>query len=553
MAANKKINFNDIKILYNSFDEYFNNTIPEECPEHPWYFLPDATKAVEKIFEYKNRKILIVADYDADGTNSCAIVKLGLNYLGFSNVDYVVPWRFSEGYGITTKLIDRILSIKPDLIITVDNGITAIDQIQTLLDNNIEIIVTDHHEPRVGGFLPNAYAVVDQKREDSKYPFREICGAYVAFKLIQGCFEYAGIDFPREKFVPYATAATIADVMPLVNENRTLVKEGLNLISNNPSFLYRAFFNIFSRINQHDLKASDFAFYFGPLINCESRMTEKTDRVMNLFLNSDDKLLCDKLASELYNLNEQRKLQQNQQDKIIFSAVDHFYPNIETHKVPIVAAAENLHRGIIGINASHVSETVGAPAIILSVDPGTGIAHGSARSINQISALEMLNDSKELLLTYGGHQGAAGLSLKSSDIKEFRQNLIDYSEKNLTQEDYRIITEIACQLKEDEVTLDNYHKISSREPYGVENEEPLFYGEFDLTSYTVLGGGSTLKMTFGSDNRAIFSGIMFKVDQKTIDLMENGAKYRLIFTLNHNFFQGKDSVQIQVNTIEKLN
>lgn len=550
--AKTKINFKDIKILYKNFGEYYKNTQPYETPEHSWRLLPDAEKAVSKLMEYKNRNVLIVGDYDNDGLSATATIKIGLEYLGFSNVNFVIPKRMSEGYGLTDKLVERILQQKPDLIITVDNGIVAIEQIQNLIYKGIEVIVTDHHEPKPDGSLPPAYAVVDQKRLDSNYPYREICGAYIAYKIIEGCCEIENKEFPKEILLPFATSATVADVMPLLDENRTLVKDGIKLISENPNQIYRAFFNLFPRIKQHELKSSDFGFYFGPLINCNSRMLGETDDVMKIFLNYNNKEICDEYAAKLFSLNEQRKAVQNQQDKILDEALKEYYPNLASHKVPVVLAVEDLHKGIVGINASHISEQNSVPAFILSINKETGMASGSARSINNISALKLLENAQDILSYYGGHMSAAGLGLPIENIEKFRKSLIEYSDTNLSQDDFRIITDIACPLAQNDITLYNYQLVASREPYGQDNEEPLFIGTFPLTSYQFVGSGNTLKMSFGQDIRNTFDAIMFNVDEETKEIIENSVYYNIIFKLGHNVFRGTDKVQIQVEAIERL-
>ena len=551
--SKRKIDFKNLNFLFPNFEEYFNNTQPYETPEHPWNTLPDAEKAVKTILSFKDKDVLIVGDYDSDGTNASAIVKIGLDLLGFTKVSIAIPDRFKDGYGLSQNMINRVLSLNPDLVITVDNGIVAVEQIKTLTDSGIEVVVTDHHEPLEDGTIPNCAAVVDQKRLDSNYSFKEICGAYVAYKIIQGCFELENKPFPKEIFLPFATNASISDVMPVLNENRTLVKEGIKLISENPNQVYRAFFNLFPKVKQHNLKADDFGYYFGPIVNCDSRLTGNTDDVMKMFLNYNNKQICEEQASKLFKLNQERKKLQTEQNKDCDTAIEHFYPDIENTKVPVVIAKEGFHHGLIGINAGHISEVYGVPAFVISVDKETGKAKGSARSINEISALDMIRYCSDIVQG-GGHKGAAGFSLEAKDIPLFRNKLIEYSNKFLSADDYKITTDIACELKFNDINLTNYEKIKSREPYGLQNEEPLFYGKFSLSSFSELSN-NTVVLNFSDindpTNMKVFSAISFS-HSEIKDILEQYAIYEVIFKLNKNSFRGNESVQILIEAIQKI-
>ena len=545
----EKINFNNLRIKYNSFDEFYNNSQVFECPEHSFELLPDINKAVEIIEKYKNKKIIIYGDYDCDGITATVTMLTGLKELGFNNVSYYIPRR-KEGYGMNENSVQKIISENYDLVITVDTGIVSVDYVKQFKDAGVEVVITDHHEPLRTGELPPAGAVIDCKRSDSQYPFRDICGAEVAYKLIHALFAYENKEFPREEYLPLTILGTVADVMPLADENRLLVKEGLELVHKNPNEAYKQLFTAIGKFPMLEtMKASDIAFYLGPLINASSRVGD-FDFSINLLLNKDNKEICEECAKKLAEYNEERKKITEKIERGAHKAVNIFYPDIEENKVPMVIAGKDWNKGVVGIVASHIVETYGVPAIVMSVHDDK--VSGSARSINEISMIKMLDYCKDYLVSYGGHTGAAGLSLNLKDINAFREKLKEYSHKYLSEDDYRVIHEVEAHLDLSEITLDNCLKVEAMEPFGEGNPEPRFYSEFCINSKRILGKNQdTLKIYAGNGSLNSVEGIMFQASD-VLDKIKEGDKVRLLYTLGCNRFNGKETAQINIQAIEKI-
>lgn len=549
----RNINFNNLTFLYDSFENYLASAPIDNIEEHSWRLLPDAEKAVKTLLDFKGKRIINYSDYDSDGLNSCTIIVNSLKRAGFSNVDWYIPER-KDGYGMNQKSIDNIINNKYDLVITSDNGIVSIDYVKQLKDAGIEVIVTDHHEPLRDGSLPDCAAVVDQKRADSIYPFREICGAFVAFKLMQGLYETMGLEFPYETFLPFITTATISDVMPLLDENRTIVKKGIKLISENPNPAFSELLKVIHKYEtKSELKSTDFGFYIAPLLNASSRVgTIQT--AANLLLNFDDEKIAKENAEKLNEYNELRKKYTEEVAELCEAQIEVQYPNIDTQKSPVVVSGTNWNHGIVGINASRIVEEHGVPSIVLSLNTESRILKGSGRSINDISIIDMLDYSKDLLLNYGGHVGACGLSLEEKNLENFRKRLIEYSEKFLSDSDYRILIPITCKVDFANLTLDNYHKICSFEPFGEANQEPVFYSELVLKNFQIIGKDKNhVKFYFAPDNTSFetVQGIMFFAED-VIPILKNNNTYKIIYTFNHNLFRDVDSFQMNVIAVELL-
>ena len=547
--AREKINFNNLNIKFQNFADYYNNSQPEECPQHSYKLLPDVEIAIDTVEKFKNKKIIIYGDYDCDGITATVTMLKGLKYLGFPFVDYYIPHRV-EGYGMNQNSVNKIIRESYDLVITVDTGITSVDFTRQFKEAGVEVIITDHHEPLRDGTLPPAKAVIDCKRQDSTYPFRDICGCVVAYKFIKGLFDTEGKPFPEDVFLPLATMGTVADVMPLTDENRTIVKNGLEIIHKNPAEAFKKLTKAIDKYSMLEtMKASDIAFYIGPLINASSRVGELNFSV-KLLQNSDNEAICEECSRQLAEYNEYRRKITADIESHAADGVKNFYPNLSNHKVPVVIAGREWNKGVVGIVASHIVETYGVPAIVLSLvdDKLTG----SARSINDISMIAMLDYCKDILTTYGGHTGAAGLSLPVSRINEFRQRLCEYSDKFLNAENYRVIHDISAKLSFPELTLDNFHLVDNMEPFGEGNPQPRFYSELYVNAKNIIGSKQdTLKINFGNGTFTTVEGIMFKANDY-LESFNQGEMVKVIYTLGNNVFRGNEKLQLNIQAIERL-
>ena len=546
----KFINTNNITIKYNSFDEYLLYTPePDSVVEHSWRLLPNILSAIEVIIQYQTKKILIVGDYDVDGTNATAVLLNGLKNANFTNVSYLIPDRLQDGYGITANLVKKIDALKPELIITVDNGITAINSILQLYQMDYKVIITDHHEPKPDGILPVCEAVIDPKLQTSEYPFKDICGTVVAYKLIQGIYETLQLNFNKNEYLPYLTLATIADVMPLINENRTIVKNGLQQIASYPNTMYRAIFKVFGRqkIKQEHLKASDFGFYVGPLLNAYSRMTGKTDVVMQLLLsNSDDE--CITLVNTLLSYNEQRKLEEQKIQVICDNFVQSIYPEIYEHKekYPIVIGHSGLHHGVLGINAAKTAEKYGVPTIILTGDKkDLKTVTGSARTYGNINLIELFKYCDAILEGYGGHTGAAGVAVDITNVKNFRRQLQEYSQKYLSDDNYQVQSIIDAKITANDITVNNARRLLTREPYGIGFNEPTFYSQnWKIIKKFVFGKAKNVLKLQLEQNGVFVDAIMFFVNMDTINSYQVNDVVDVVFNLNINNYRGNETVQL---------
>lgn len=502
----------------------------------------------------KNKKrILIIGDYDVDGTISTT---MGIKFFYSINypVDYYIPDRLKEGYGISHSLADKIVAEKKyDLIITVDNGIAAIDQIKKITDAGIKVIVTDHHECKE--VLPNACAVIDCKRPDNTYPFRDMCGAGVVLKLICALSDEFGLpDNTWEEYLEYAAIATVADVMPLVDENRIFVKEGIERIkkTNKPSILN--LLRVADKLdNINDLTSLDIAFYIAPLINASSRVGS-VETVMNLLLteSSEEAIIY---SDKLKELNEKRKEIESQ---ILKEANTFLIKNYDFTSInPIVVYGNNWHIGVIGIVASRLEELYSKPVIILS-KTDDGLYHGSCRTHGDINIIKMLDSVKEYIKEYGGHEGAAGLKVEQHNLENFINALNNYANKNFSQNMFIPVINADISININEIDLNNYNYINTFAPFGNGNTEPKFVlKNVRITSLRKIGQkegfeNAHFKITVADvkDTLAknVVEGIGF-FNSDYVDILNIGDIVDILFKPSINEWQGNKIPQMLIQDI----
>lgn len=423
----------------------------------------DVDRAVEMIREAldEDKKITVYGDYDCDGVTATAIMYSYLEAQG-ANVDHYIPER-SEGYGMTIPALERIVSTGTQLIITVDNGISALDEARFLEEKGVELIVTDHHRP--GLELPVCGACIDPNRADDGSPFKDLCGAGVALKLIIALEEDE--EFVLDTYAHLAAVGTIGDVMPLKGENRYIVQRGLENIKNGQNAGITALIRSASR-SVENITSTDVAFTVCPRINAAGRM-DSPEKAFRLLLCEDDAETAKRIAEELSELNNKRKSEEN---KIIRDINEQIVrdPLIVKQRV-IVLSGEGWHCGIIGIVCAHLMEKYDKPVVMISVEGDE--ARGSMRSVMGFSAHKMLSECSACLTKFGGHPGAGGFSLPASKVEEFTNQIHEYS-LNCYRKMPEVSLNVDMEVPIAELTTDNVKKLSLLEPYGEHNSMPLF-------------------------------------------------------------------------------
>ncbi len=499
------------------------------------YELADIRRAAECINKAiaDNTVISVFGDYDCDGVVSTSILYDYLKGRGATVIPYI-PDRLSEGYGMNNSAIDELHSKGVGLIITVDNGISCADEIAYASKLGIKTVITDHHIPPE--LLPEAEAVVDPHRADCPSVFKEICGAEVAFKL--ACVLD---DKEPEQLLPrYAdmlAVAVVGDVMPLTNENRSIVKEGIKKIRKNPSAGIAAILNI-AGIDRKSVNAGKISFGIVPRINAAGRMGS-AKRAFEL-LTASDTLSALQLAGPIDDDNARR--QQIERD-ISAEAIKIIEQNsFENHRV-IVVSGEGWHMGVLGIVASRICERYGKPAIVLSSE--NGVAHGSGRSFSGFHLYNSIHHCEDLLLKHGGHELAAGLSLSTDNISAFREKINQYAASS-----QYAVPEIHLDfcLNPVGMSVDMAFAISSLEPFGQGNPAPLF-GIFGvrLEKITPVSGGKHLKLLCSKSGGA-FQAMLFGVTPQQF-CFEIGDELDLAVSLDTNFYRDEYNLTVQIKAI----
>lgn len=498
--------------------------------------LIDIEKAADAVNSAIAEDILIAVfgDYDCDGITATAIVYKYLISRGARVVAYI-PERMSEGYGMTRLAVEKLNGMGVGMIITVDNGISCHEEIDYANQLGIKTVVTDHHLPPE--VLPEALAVVDPHRKDCPSTFKEICGAQVAFKLICVIEDKA----PEQMLYEYAdllAIATIGDIMPIINENRSIVREGLRRIKNTSNSGISALISV-AGIKRDKITSGNLSFGLVPRINAAGRMGS-AERAFRL-LTCNDGMAAISIANELDAENAKRQ----ETEKKILSEVCQI---IERDKLQydriIVVAGDGWHKGVVGIVASRLVKKYGKPSIVLTCHDG--IAEGSGRSVSGFSLYNALSECKEALLKFGGHELAAGMGLKQENISEFRRMINDYA----FTKDYSIPTlNIDLRLNPAGLSVDMADAISSLEPFGFGNPAPIF-GIFGVTLDKInpIGEGKHLKLMF-SKNGAIFQSLLFGVRPEQF-CFEIGDVLDLAVTLSVNEYNGIYSLSVQIDSIK---
>lgn len=523
---------------YNTPEDVMAYLEPSEDDFHDPWQLPDMQTAVERILQAKEKQetICIYGDYDVDGTTAVSMLMKYFKSIGI-NCFFKIPNRLTEGYGMNLPAVDTVIGKGAKLIITVDNGIASKDEVAHANERGTDVIVTDHHECQDD--LPPALAVIDAKRPDSAYPFRELCGAGIAFKLIQALETAQNRTTDLREYLECAAMATVADIVPLKDENRLIVKLGLSSMNGdcvNPGI--RAL-KIVSEVDE--VTAGRIGFILAPKINAAGRLGE-ANRVVDLYT-GDDAVKITATASFLKDENTKR--QQIEQD-ILQAALKQIQDERRDKNVFIIAEGKNWHSGVIGIVASKIQEKWYHPVIVMGIDDD-GLARGSCRSVDGINIFKALSSCANLFETYGGHEMAAGFSIREEKIPELKERLEAWAEENDAKAHLVQTVLYDGELTTRELTWALIDGLAMCEPYGVANPGPLFrFNVMTAADVRTMGKDSAhLSFRLGGTRCIAFGKgqLAKKLSKVPFDFLASPK-------VNH--FRGQDSIELSVQDIKVL-
>lgn len=482
----------------------------------------DMQKATQRIVEAinANETINIVGDYDVDGIVSTAIMVEFFNFLNYP-VNYVIPNRFEHGYGLSPKILEQI---HEGLIITVDNGISAHEAALICKQRGLDLIITDHHT--VGQTLPQAYAIINPKQNDCTYPYSDICGAQVAWYLCASIKNVLKVDYNLMELFDILSLAIVADIMPMVSLNQTIVKKGLQLISTSKKESLKA---IKYRFGIENFTEEDIAFKIAPLLNCAGRMADPN--IALEFLLSKNSFEADQNLDFLIELNEARKQEQLK----IFNEAK---LQVEENTNVIVVASENWNEGIIGIVASKLCEKYKKPSFVFSIDGET--AKASSRSTPETHLYNLIDLCKHHLIGFGGHKQAAGMSCFARNIQSFAMDLNEMFH-TLPQSNENVCQSILGKLQLQSVNEDLYNLIESFRPFGQENPYPIFQFEnLTVIQSNSIGKNKEYQKLLVGDSRTMIDVLVFS-DQEPI---MQGATISFLAQISKNEFRGNKTYNL---------
>lgn len=532
---------------------------------HSYQQLGGIDKAVELLFQAidEKKRIIVVGDFDADGATSSALSVLALRMLGSNNVDYLVPNRFEDGYGLSPEVVDQALELGAEMIMTVDNGVSSIEGVRYAKENGITVLVTDHHLP--GQVLPDVDAMVNPNLDGCAFPSKALAGVGVAFYLMmalcvhmrkQNWFAQQGMQEPKlMELIDLVALGTVADVVPLDENNRILVHQGLQRIRAGKA---RPGIQALIEVAKRDarrLVASDFGFALGPRINAAGRLDDMSFGVELLMCNNIH--AARRMASELDGLNQTRKEIEEgmKQEAMAFCERLQFGENSEL-PYGLALFQRDWHQGVIGILASRIKEKFHRPVIAFA-DGGEGTIKGSCRSIPGLhmrDALDFIDTQNPgLIIKFGGHAMAAGLTIKEQDFERFSRLFDDVVKKELDEAALKGVIMSDGELKPEEFSMHVAEQLRSGGPFGQAFPEPIFDGEFKVL-HQKLVGEKHLKLMLeplykGHPTNVMIDGIAFNVDLRRWP--DASVKtVRLAYKLDVNEFRGNQSLQLMIDYIE---
>jgi single-stranded-DNA-specific exonuclease len=523
----------------NKVNRFMNADINDQYDS---FLLTDMEKAVDRILVAieENEKICIYGDYDVDGITSTALCVNILRKLE-ADVMYYIPIRADEGYGLNHDAIEYIAEQGVNLIITVDCGIRSIDVVETVKESGMNIIITDHHE--CGEILPDAYAVINPHRPDCSYPFKELAGVGVAFKLMQAVTESIGYRELLYDVLDIAAIGTIADVVPLLDENRIIVKNGLEKLMNTDNVGLKALIDICD-LKDKQISSYNIAFIIAPRINAAGRLAD-AGRCVELLI-TEDKALAYEIGRELDAENKER---QRIEAEILEQAIAkvNAEKDFETSSV-IVLDEINWHPGVIGIVASRIVEQFSKPSILIGLD--NEIGKGSGRSMSGLNLYEAMNKCSELFVSFGGHEMAAGLTIKTDNIKAFKEKINAVAKEMLQGKELLPELLVDYKLEPSDINLQVAKQLKDLEPFGMGNPNPNFVcRNMQILDKRLVGANSkhlSLNLYDGNNN---VKAIAFNMGN-LFNVLSSSKKIDIICCMDINLWNNNENVQLIIKDIK---
>ena len=509
------------------------------------FLMNDMDVAVDRLNDAMGRKerIMVYGDYDVDGCTAVALVYKFLQQF-YSNMEYYIPDRYEEGYGISKKGLDYAATQNVKLIIVLDCGIKAIDEIAYAKSLGIDFIICDHHVP--DDVLPCATAILNPKRVDSTYPFKHLCGCGVGFKFMQAFAKNNGIPFSQLiPLLDFCAVSIAADIVPVMGENRILAYHGLKQLNQNPSVGLKSIIEICG-LTGREITMSDIVFKIGPRINASGRVQNGTETVDLLVEKDFQKALAE--ATHINEYNEQRK----DIDKQMTEEANQIVERLESqeHQPAVVLYDEGWKKGVVGIVASRLTEIYYRPTIVLSCQEG--IASGSARSVAGYDIYDAIKSCRDLLENFGGHTYAVGLSLKVENIPAFRQRFQQYVSTHIQPEQTEALLDIESELDFKDITKKLQNDLKKLAPHGPDNPKPLFCTRnvYDYGTSKVVGKQQEHIKLELVDSRSsnVMNGIAFG-QSAAARYIKSKCSFDIIYTIEENIYK-RGEVQLQIEDIK---
>ncbi len=499
---------------------------------HDPFLMKDMKKVVEKIQNLKDQRIMILGDYDVDGTTSTAMLYKYFKNIGY-NLLYYIPDRYNEGYGVSKKAIEYAEINKVSLIIAVDCGIKAIDQVNLSNSKNIDMVICDHHLP--DDQIPNAFGILNPKQENCNYPFKDLCGCGIAYKLITAHNSLVDCSIDTSIFLDFVALATISDMMPLIDENRIMVFHGLNVINTNPRIGLRNFLkSINGRIDE-----SKISFNIGPRINAAGRM--KTGKIIVDLLIEEDINRANTLSNDVEYLNQKRR-------RIEKDVVDQALKQIDNERYANIVCGEGWNQGVLGIVASRIIERSYKPTVVLT-DSDDDILTGSVRSVKDYDIYKSLSDCQDNLLQYGGHKYAAGLKIKKSNFEIFKNQFESIIKDSVGHKMFTKSFSYDLLIDFSKLTIENIKIIQRMAPFGLGNKRPVFRTNncFLDSKLKFLGKDQQIVKSIIKDERGL--KLPFICFDKKSELIGNKLPFDILYTVNLNTYSGQESIELTIKEL----
>jgi single-stranded-DNA-specific exonuclease len=516
----------------------------DSAPLNPPLLFEEMGRAIQRIARAveKNEKILVYGDYDVDGVTSIVmLIKFFRENLKYGNIDYYIPHRQDEGYGMNMEAVKTIKESGVSMIITVDCGISAKDEVDFCARNGIDVIITDHHMPDELHMPAGAYAVINPKTSKN-YPDKDLSGAGVAYKLISAIADEKKMDI-NGQFLEFVALGTVADIVPMSRENRMLARRGFLRIERTANIGLAALKKA-ARL-QHDVKISTYhvGFILGPRINAAGRI-EHARQAVELFLSNDPEE-AEKIAGELNSINEERKRLTKAAEE---EAIAMFEPGFDPEEDFVIALYNaNWNAGIVGLVASKMLRRFNRPAFIMTKSED-GLVHGSARSLRSVNIFEALKHSGQYLERYGGHRLAAGIKLKEENIGNFRKDINEYLKKNKKPEEFEPALEIDSKIEEN-MTLKDIKVFDRLQPWGEGNPKPVFVMEnVDVKDVRFLKS-NTMKF-YGRHNGRFYNFIVFGHSEEDSLKIKQGEVINVAFSPSVNVWNGEEGLSLEVEDVK---